>query len=69
MINVESIGPYTIVEKDGLYSTTNKNGELIVPCVMDEISNEKDDEIGLETWIDFDCVIIRKNGRILYCKR
>ena len=63
MTNIESISPYTIVEEDGLYGITNKTGELIVPCVMDEISNEKDDEIGLETWIDFDCVIIRKNGK------
>lgn len=37
---------------------------LVVPCVMDYICNETDEEVGLETWLDFDCVIIRKTSAI-----
>jgi hypothetical protein len=63
MINVEPISPYTIVEENGLYGITDNQGNIVVPCVMDEISNDKDDEVGLETWLDFGCVIIRKNEK------
>ena len=30
---------------------------------MDYICNEIDEEVGLETWLDFNCVIIRKNEK------
>lgn len=63
MKDVELIYPYTIVEEDGLYGITDRNGNLKVPCVMDEISNYKDDEIGLGTWEDFYCVVICKDGK------
>lgn len=63
MINVEPISPYTIVEENGLYGITDNQGNIVVPCVMDEISNDKDDEVGMETWLDFSCVIIRKNEK------
>lgn len=63
MINVEPISPFTIVEENGLYGITDNQGNIVVPCVMDEISNDKDDEVGMETWLDFDCVIIRKNEK------
>jgi hypothetical protein len=63
MTNVESIFPYTIVEENGLYGITDNRGTLVVPCIMDEISNEKEEEVGLETWVDFDCVIVRKNEK------
>lgn len=39
MKDVELIYPYTIVEEDGLYGITDRNGNLMVPCVMDEITN------------------------------
>ena len=63
MINVEPIPPYTIVEENGLYGITDNQGNLVVPCVMDYICNETDEEVGLETWLDFGCVIIRKNEK------
>ena len=63
MINVESIFPYTIVEESGLYGITDNQGNLVVPCVMDYICNETDEEVGLGIWIDFGCVIIRKGGK------
>ena len=64
MINVESIWPYTIVKnEDGFYGITDNAGNLIVPCIMDEISNSKDDEIGLDHWTDFFCVLIIKNSK------
>ena len=63
MINVEPISPYTIVEENGLYGITDNQGNLVVPCVMDYICNETDAEVGLETWLDFGCVIVRKNGK------
>lgn len=62
MTDVESIFPYTIVEENGLYGITDNQGNLVVPCIMDIISNNKVEEVGIETWEDFDCVIIRKNG-------
>jgi hypothetical protein len=64
MINVESIWPYIIVKnEDGFYGITDNAGNLIVPCIMDEISNSKDDEIGLDHWTDFFCVLIIKNSK------
>jgi len=64
MINIESIWPYTIVKnEDGFYGITDNAGNLIVPCIMDEISNSKDDEIGLDHWTDFFCVLIIKNSK------
>ena len=64
MINIESIWPYAIVKnEDGFYGITDNAGNLIVPCIMDEISNTKDDEIGLELWTDFFCVRLLKNGK------
>ena len=64
MINIESIWPYTIVKnEDGFYGITANAGNLIVPCIMDEISNSKDDEIGLDHWTDFFCVLIIKNSK------
>lgn len=63
MITVESISSCTIVEENGLYGITDNQGYLVVPCVMDAISNEKDEEVGLETWLDFGYVIVRKNGK------
>lgn len=47
MINVEPISPYTIVEENGLYGITDNQGNLVVPCVMDYICNEIDEEVGL----------------------
>ena len=62
MINIESIWPYIIVKnQDGFYGITDNVGNLIVPCIMDEISNSKDDEIGLELWTDYFCVLLIKN--------
>ena len=63
MTEVESIFPYTIVEENGLYGITDNKGNLVVPCVMDEISNDKDDDIGQDTWNDFYCVIVRINDK------
>ncbi len=63
MTNVESIFPYTIVEENGLYGITDNRGTLVVPCIMDDIFNEKNDDFGLENWIDYNCVIISKNGK------
>ena len=62
MIEVEYISPYTIVKKNDLYGIVDRTGNLVVPCVMDEIVNDKDEEVGLETWADFFCVIIVKDG-------
>lgn len=63
MKDVELIFPYTIVEEDGFYGITDNKGNLIVPCVMDEISNDKEDEVGLSTWSDFKCVLVVKDGK------
>ena len=64
MINIESIWPYTIVKnEDGFYGITDNAGNLIVPCIMDEISNIKNDEIGLELWNDYFCVLLIKNSK------
>ena len=64
MTNIESIWPYTIVKnEDGFYGITDNAGNLIVPCIMDEISNPKYDEIGLELWTDYFCVLLIKNGK------
>lgn len=63
MKDVELIYPYTIVEEDGLYGITDRNGNLKVPCVMDEIINGKDDEVGLSYWMDFNSVVICKDGK------
>jgi hypothetical protein len=63
MINVESIFPYTIVEESGLYGITDNQGNLVVPCVMDDVRNDKEEEIGLSTWDDFFCVIIVKDSK------
>lgn len=63
MINIESIYPYTIVGENGFYGIINNKSNLIVPCIMDEITNDKDDEIGLEYWADFFSVLIIKNGK------
>ena len=57
MIEVEYISPYTIVKKNDLYGIVDRTGNLVVPCVMDEIVNDKNEEIGLSTWDDFFCVI------------
>ena len=53
MISVELIYPHTIVEENGQYGITDCNDNLIVPRVMDEISNEKNEDIGLRLWTDF----------------
>ena len=63
MKDVELIYPYTIVEEDGLYGITDRNGNLMVPCVMDEITNGKEDEVGLSYWMDFNSVVICKDGK------
>ena len=63
MIEVEYISPYTIVKKNDLYGIVDRTGNLVVPCVMDEIVNDKNEEIGLSTWDDFFCVIIVKDGK------
>jgi hypothetical protein len=63
MTEVESIFPYTIVEENGLYGITDNKGNLVVPCVMDEISNDKDEDSGMDTWNDFYCVIVRINDK------
>ncbi len=63
MKDVELIYPYTIVEEDGLYGITDRNGNLKVPCVMDEIINGKDDEVGLTYWEDYNSVVICKDGK------
>ena len=63
MRNVESIYPYTIVEENGLYGIADKGGNLIVPCFMDEITNSKDEETGIDCWDDFFCVPVIKDGK------
>lgn len=63
MKRVEFIYPYTIVEENGLYGIIDSKDNLIVPCVMDKISNDKNDDIGLDTWSDCFCVIVCKNGK------
>ena len=63
MIEVEYIFPYTIVKENDLYGIVDHTGNLVVPCVMDEIVNDKNEEIGLSTWDDFFCVIIVKDGK------
>ena len=63
MTNVESIYPYTIVEDNGLYGITDNQGNIIVPCVMDEISNDKEEKAGIELWIDFFYVVVFKDGK------
>ena len=63
MIEVEYIFPYTIVKENDLYGIVDRTGNLVVPCVMDEIVNDKNEEIGLSTWDDFFCVIIVKDGK------
>lgn len=63
MINVEFIYPYTIVEENDKYGIIDNTGKFVVPCVMDEIVNTKDDEIGLELWNDFFCVLVVKDGK------
>lgn len=62
MKKVESIYPYTIVEEGGFYGITDNKGNLVVPCVMDVISNEEDEEVGLTSWGDYSCVILYKDG-------
>ncbi len=63
MIEVEYIFPYTIVKENDLYGIVDRTGNLVVPCVMDEIVNDKNEEIGLSTWNDYFCVIIVKDGK------
>ena len=64
MTIIESIRPYNIViNEDGFYGITDKAGNLVVPCIMDQIVNSKDDEIGHELWTGFSCVILHKDGK------
>jgi hypothetical protein len=63
MIKVEFIYPYTIVKENDLYGITDNIGNLVVPCIMDNIDNNKDDDIGLGNWVDFSCVPIVKSGK------
>ena len=63
MKDVEFIYPYTIVEENGFYGIADCHGNLVVSCIMDEVSNEKYGETGLEQWTDYHCVIIVKDGK------
>lgn len=59
---IENIYPYSIVEENGFYGITDNSGNLVVPCVMDEITNVEDEDIGEELWRDYYCVLIIKDG-------
>lgn len=61
MENVESIYPYTIVKEDEFYGIADNKGNIVVPCVMDDILNFSVDEAGTEYWEDFSCVVLRKD--------
>lgn len=63
MRNVESIYPYAIVEENGLYGITDRDGNFVVPYTMDEITNSKDEDTGLECWGDYFCVPVIKDGK------
>ena len=63
MTIIESIWPYNIViNEDGFYGITDKAGNLVVPCIMDDIFNSKG-ELGESLWGDFYCVLLVKDGK------
>lgn len=63
MKTVETIYPYAIIEENGYYGIVDKSGNIVIPCVMDDICNTIDEEIGLELWKDYYCVCIIKDGK------
>jgi hypothetical protein len=46
--------PYDIVVENGFYGMLNgmkdRNGNFVVPCIMDMIHNIENDELGLSLW-------------------
>ena len=52
--------PYDIVEENGLYGMKDRNGNYVVPCIMDRIHNLEDEELGLSLCADYGCVYIYK---------
>lgn len=62
MKTVETIYPYAIIEENGYYGIVDNSGNIVIPCVMDDICNTKDEETGLELWTDYYCVCTIKMG-------
>ena len=62
MTEIEKIFPYTIVSCNNKYGIVDNNGNIVVPCEMDDIENISDEEIGLELWEDYNCVCLVRDG-------
>lgn len=56
--------PYDIVEENGFYGLKDAKGNYIVPCIMDDIVNLEDEELGLSLWNDYGCVYLNKDNKI-----
>ena len=56
--------PYDIVEENGFYGLKDRNGNLVVPCIMDNIVNLEHEEFGLSLWNDYGCIYLYKDGKI-----
>lgn len=56
------IFPYEIIEENGFYGIKDNNGNILVPCIMDEICNMIDEQLGFSTWNDFGGVYLYKDG-------
>lgn len=56
--------PYDIVEENGFYGMKDRNGNFVVPCIMDMIHNIESDELGLSLWADCGCVYLYKDDKM-----
>lgn len=56
--------PYDIVEENGFYGMKDRNGNFVVPCIMDMIHDIESEEIGLSLWADFGCVYLYKDDKM-----
>ena len=56
--------PFDIVEENGFYGLKDANGNYVVPCIMDNIVNLEDEDIGLSLWNDYGCIYLYKGGKM-----
>lgn len=56
--------PYDIVVENGFHGMKDRNGNFVVPCIMDMIHNIENDELGLSLWADCGCVYLYKDDKM-----
>lgn len=61
---MDPLFPYDIVEENGSYGLKDNTGNFVVPCIMDEIVNLEDEELGLSLWGDYGCIYLYKDCKI-----